>query len=57
MILKVAIRTTDELQSYLEEVAEEINLKARHYKATVAISGILPQLMVHRKDYNNLKHP
>lgn len=56
MILKVAIRTTDELQAYLEEVAAEINIKSINYKANVAISGILPQLMIHRKDCNDLKH-
>lgn len=56
MILKVPIRTTDELRDYLEEVAAEINLKAINYKANVATSAFLPQLEVHRKDCSDLKH-
>lgn len=57
MILKVALRTKDELKEYLEEVSEEINIKSINYKANVAISGFVPQLIVHRKDCRDLKHP
>ena len=55
MILKVAIKTADELKEYLEEVAAEINMKATNYKATVSTSAFLPQLKIHRKGCDDLK--